>query len=524
MRHLMPRFISSVRIALALLMAGLGACVLSSVAGAAPLAVVAAPGDTMLPAGWELCVLQGAAAPATQANVDNLDEWQAAEGGSTNNSAAYNPFNTRRTTDLNNAPLPAVVSSNGFPAFSTWVAGCAATVATLLQPNMWPITAALRAGNVAPPGVFLADVDKSQWCAPSADGTPCYASRIIGATGELAAALLGTSAALSVYTNVQSDVNVYEQAVAASAVDQGVLTSRNQELAAAQAAVAAARSSLAATGRRLRRFAVDEYVSSGLYVSSSFTNVGGPTPFGPPDANGVAAEQYESVTASDLVVALSGSGVSRVGGAVRACCRDRGARPGQLDPGLGHFGREPGPGAAGERRRDPADGGGMHDGATQCAHGQRRDSGGGYRHHHDGAHHHGAHGAADHHGRRRRPCPPRRCRSGDDDDHDDDHRADDGARRRRSTRRRRCPHDGAADDGAFHQRHDDDGAGDARHVRRRPHRACPGSGRSKAAWPSSLPPRPPDPHPVTSREHDGTGRARGRTAEPAGAPRAIGGA
>ena len=150
--------------------------------------------------------------------------------------------------------------------------------------------------------MFLADVDRSQWCAPSADGTPCYANRIIGATGQLAAALLGTSAALSVYTNVQSDVNVYEQAVAASAVDQGVLTSRNQELAAAQASVAAARSSLAATGRRLRRFAVDEYVSSGLYVSSSFTNVGDPTPLGPPDANGVAAEQYESVAASDLLV------------------------------------------------------------------------------------------------------------------------------------------------------------------------------------------------------------------------------
>ena len=45
---------------------------------------------------------------------------------------------------------------------------------------MWSITAALRAGNVAPPSVFLADVDKSQWCAPSADGTPCYASRIVG--------------------------------------------------------------------------------------------------------------------------------------------------------------------------------------------------------------------------------------------------------------------------------------------------------------------------------------------------------
>ena len=307
MRHLMPRFISIIRIVLALLAAGLGLCALSSTAGATPSAVVAAPGDTMLPAGWELCVLQELAAPATQANVNNLDEWQAAEGGSTNNSAAYNPFNTRRTTDLNNAPLPEVLSSNGFPAFSTWLAGCAATVATLLQPNMWPITAALRAGNVAPPGVFLADVDKSQWCAPSADGTPCYANKIIGGTGQLAAALLGTSAALSVYSNVKSDVNAYEQAVATSAVDQGALTSRNQELAAAQAAVSTAQGNLAAARRALRRFAVDEYVSTGLYVSSSFTNLGHVSPFGPPDANGVAAQQYESVTTSDLLSRYNGA-------------------------------------------------------------------------------------------------------------------------------------------------------------------------------------------------------------------------
>ncbi len=62
----------------------------------------------------------------------------------------------------------------GFPAFPDWLTGCSATVATLLQPNMWVITAALRAGNVAPPGQFLVDVDGSAWCAPFAAGQPCY--------------------------------------------------------------------------------------------------------------------------------------------------------------------------------------------------------------------------------------------------------------------------------------------------------------------------------------------------------------
>ena len=47
---------------------------------------------TLLPSGWELCVLQGVGAAGTADNVANLDEWQVAEGGSTNNTAAYNPF------------------------------------------------------------------------------------------------------------------------------------------------------------------------------------------------------------------------------------------------------------------------------------------------------------------------------------------------------------------------------------------------------------------------------------------------
>jgi len=301
LKHLMPRFISCVRIALVLTMASLGVCALASTTGAAP-RMVAAPGDTALPAGWELCILQGVAAPATQANVDDLDEWQAAEGGSTNNSAAYNPFNTLRTTDVNNTPIPgAAISSNGFPAFTTWLAGCAATVATLLQANMSSIVAALRAGNVAPGGVFLADVDQSQWCAPSADGTPCYADKILSVSSSVASALLTSSAALSVYGNVKGDVGAYQAAATTSAADQSVLVSVNEELTAASSAVSGARDKLSTAQTALRRFAVDEYVSSGLYVSSSLTNVGSKSPFGPADANGVAAQQYESVAANDLL-------------------------------------------------------------------------------------------------------------------------------------------------------------------------------------------------------------------------------
>ena len=154
-------------------------------------------------------------------------------GGSTNNTAAFNPFNTGRTTDNNGAAIPGVISANGFPAFANWPAGCSATVATLLQSNMWVITTALRSGTVTPPTAFLAVVDQSAWCAPTADGLPCYASAILGASASLPASL-PVSSALDVYGNVTSDLQSYQQAIAVVAADQGRWSARDQELAAAE--------------------------------------------------------------------------------------------------------------------------------------------------------------------------------------------------------------------------------------------------------------------------------------------------
>ena len=139
----MTRIFRSVTFVLALATAGLGVGALAWTSGGT--AAAQSGGFTPLPPGWELCVLEGVSAPASANNVADLDEWQAAEGGSTNNTAAFNPFNTGRMTDVTGAAIPGAVSANGFPAFPTWAAGCAATVATLFQPNMWVITAALRA-------------------------------------------------------------------------------------------------------------------------------------------------------------------------------------------------------------------------------------------------------------------------------------------------------------------------------------------------------------------------------------------
>jgi hypothetical protein len=298
----MTRIVRSVGFVLALTTAGLCGSAFAWTLGGT--AAAQSGGTTALPPGWELCVLEGVTAPATQANVADLDEWQAAEGGSTNNTAAFNPFNTQRTTDGTGAAIPGVVvSANSFPAFPSWTAGCAATVATLFQPNMWVIIAALRAGNVTPAAAFLAVVDQSSWCAPSPNGPPCYVNSILGTAGSLPTSVPASSA-LDVYGNVKTDLQSYQQAITAVTTDQGVLTTRELVLATSQSQLTSAREQFGAASRALQGFAVSEYVSSGLYSSAPLVSSGGTQPLTrstPQDSDGVVVQQYLGVAASNLV-------------------------------------------------------------------------------------------------------------------------------------------------------------------------------------------------------------------------------
>jgi hypothetical protein len=297
----MTRIFRSVTFVLALATAGLGVGALAWTSGGT--AAAQSGGFTPLPPGWELCVLEGISAPASATNVADLDEWQAAEGGSTNNSAAFNPFNTGRMTDVTGAAIPGAVSANGFPAFPTWAAGCAATVGTLFQSNMWVITAALRAGNVTPPAAFLAVVDQSSWCAPSSTGVPCYVNAIVVAPGSLALAVPASSA-LDVFGNVNSDLSSYQQSIATVTADQNTLGIRDLVLAASDSKVAAARDQFGAASHRLQGFAVSEYVSSGLYSGAPLVSNGSTqplTPTTPKDSDGVVVQQYLGVAASNLI-------------------------------------------------------------------------------------------------------------------------------------------------------------------------------------------------------------------------------
>ena len=125
--------------------------------------------------------------------------------------------------------------------------------------------------------------------------------------------LVARSSALDVYGNVKSDLRSYQQAVAVVTADVGVLAARTERLAATQSQVSAAQTQQDAASRALRRFAIDEYVSSGLYSSDTLANPGLVKPFGPLDANGVVSQQYLAVVANDLVTLRQGGGGRRQG-------------------------------------------------------------------------------------------------------------------------------------------------------------------------------------------------------------------
>jgi hypothetical protein len=243
-----------------------------------------------LPTGWELCILKGLGAHPTDANVADLDTWQAAEGGATANGIAFNPFNTRRGTDQSGAPVPASYTPNGFPVFSDWPAGCAATVATILQPNMDPIAAALAAGTVSPAADFLTTVDQTPWCAPS-DGVPCYAeligSRLAITTGD----------ALGLVKSAGDALGTYDQDVATTADLSRTLASDQAQLSTAEVEVTLAHLTVTHAAQSLRSLAIYDYTSNpSLEHMAALLGR-----FHPPSQTDMLSQYYLHLDASSLV-------------------------------------------------------------------------------------------------------------------------------------------------------------------------------------------------------------------------------
>jgi len=240
-----------------------------------------------LPPAWEICVLAELRAPLTAANVDDLDLWQIAEGGSTDNSNTYNPFNTKRAHDASGAPLPMTMSSNGFPAFANWPAGCAATTATILQSNMALIARTLQASSAPTPAAFLKIVDQTPWCAPD-HGVPCYSTLISeGARPET------PSAAMPLYNGTAASVAVYSGQVAQVAAVQEQLGTQQQALAAADQTLVAAQQGVQGALDQLRSLAVYEYTSN-TSLNHELSLKG----FNTPDVKEELTQYYETLDAN----------------------------------------------------------------------------------------------------------------------------------------------------------------------------------------------------------------------------------
>ncbi|HAM01657.1 MAG TPA: hypothetical protein DCQ30_05440 [Acidimicrobiaceae bacterium] len=270
--------------------------ILGSLAGVVPSAATTFTPQVgvPLPAAWEICVLQSVGAPVTQANVAALDLWQVAEGGSTDNANSYNPYNTKRFTDTTGAQLPSTPMPNGFPAFANWPAGCSATAATILQPNMANIHAWLVAGNIPSPSAFLSIVDTTPWCAPD-NGVPCYAL-LIAANVQAPA----QSPAMTMISTSNNDVTAYAQAVAQATSLSATLASQRQELVDAENTVIADQRTADAAQAKLRELAIYDYTSN-----SSLDRVANLTQFEAETQTDQLTKFYEQLDTSDQVTVFA---------------------------------------------------------------------------------------------------------------------------------------------------------------------------------------------------------------------------
>ena len=88
------------------------------------------------------------------------------------------------------------------------------------------------------------------------------------------------------------------------AADQYVVGIRDLALAAADSHVTSAQGQLGAASKSLQSFAVNEYISSGLYSGAPLVSNAGSQPLSPStpqDTDGVVVQQYLGVTANSLV-------------------------------------------------------------------------------------------------------------------------------------------------------------------------------------------------------------------------------
>jgi hypothetical protein len=113
-------------------------------------------GGAYSPHTWAVALLTTTHLPLTACNVAAVTDWESAEGGNWQNSAAANPLNTTMPE-----PGSHSINSAGVQAYPSWPVGFTATVATLSNGDYPGILGALRAGDDA--GAVAAEVGASRW-------------------------------------------------------------------------------------------------------------------------------------------------------------------------------------------------------------------------------------------------------------------------------------------------------------------------------------------------------------------------
>ena len=108
-------------------------------------------------------LLQAIGAPLSESNISSLKDWEAAEGGAWENTAAYNPMNT--TLQEPGSHVMGGGNTAGVQAYPSWQEGLAATESTLSEHQYAAIVNALK--QSAPEAQVSADVGASPWGTPS---------------------------------------------------------------------------------------------------------------------------------------------------------------------------------------------------------------------------------------------------------------------------------------------------------------------------------------------------------------------
>lgn len=122
---------------------------------------------------WEQDVLKRVGAPVTPQNLKLLRQWQAQEGGWTNNDATYNPLNTTHGPGRS-------INSVGVKQFADYNTGMDMTAQTIMNGRYPNLVKGLRSGN---PYQFDISGDLSTWVSGSRTKGLSYAQRVTGGKG-----------------------------------------------------------------------------------------------------------------------------------------------------------------------------------------------------------------------------------------------------------------------------------------------------------------------------------------------------